>query len=275
MKPDGRRRPTGFVGRRDLAPPLLAALAVFIASGAGCGQELAIGSDVLWTSRFETNDLSEWTSVEGGTATAFPAPNLIEVSSERPFRGRYSARLTITTGTAGAQANAGLARSGFLPVEAYYSAWYYLPRSIDVGTFWVIFKFRQRTNAADPSTTDELFDLNLMTLPSGEMSLRLYDHRSGDLPLTVSAPIVPVGAWFQIEAFYRNAADSTGRLTFWLDGAQIADLGGPMAPTPWVAWDVVSVAVTLDPSTAVLYVDDCAVSRTRVGPTGIIGGASN
>jgi hypothetical protein len=254
-----------------LAPPFLAAMASL---GAGCGQELDVGSDVLWTARFETNDLSEWTSVDGGTASAFPAPNLIEVSNERPFRGSYAAQLTITTGSDGSQANAGLARSGFLPQEAYYSAWYYLPRSIDVGAFWVVFKFRSRTNATDPTTTDELFDLNLMTLPSGEMSLRLYDHRSGNLPLTVSQPIVPVGTWFQIEAFYRNAADSTGRLQFWLDGAPIADMGGPMAPTAWVAWDVVSVAVTLTPSTAVLYVDDCAVSRTRVGPTGIIGAAT-
>ena len=48
-----------------------------------------------------------------------------------------------------------------------------------------------------------------------------------------------------------------------------------MAPTSWVAWDVVSVAVGLNPSSAVLYVDDCAVSRTRVGPDGIIAPSSN
>ena len=249
-------------------------LAAVNAAVGGCGQELDVGSDILWTSRFETGDFSEWTGVEGGSATAFPSPNLIEVSNERAFRGSYSARLTITTNPDGSQANAGLGRTGFLPQEAYYSAWYYLPRTIGVGTFWVIFKLRLRTDASDATTTAELFDLDLMTLPDGEMSLRLYDHRRGDVPLTVTPPIVPVSTWFQIEAFYRNAADASGHLEVWLDGAQIADVTGPMAPTPWVAWDVVSVAVALDPNTAVLFVDDCAVSRTRVGPTGIIGASS-
>jgi hypothetical protein len=119
---------------------------------------------------------------------------------------------------------------------------------------------------------DELYDLDLINLDSGEMSLQLYDHRhQAVVPLDAAAPIVPVGQWFQIEAFYRNAQDATGRLTFWLDGRPIVDIANqPMAPTPWVEWDACSVAEDLTPSTAVLYVDDCAVSRTRVGPNGVI-----
>jgi len=250
------------------------------ASTAGCGQELDVGSDVLWTARFETADFSEWMAVSGGNAAAFPAPNVIDVSNDRVRRGRYAARLTIQTASDGSQANAGLSRTGSLPVEGYYSAWYFLPSAVKVSTFWVLFKFRMRSVADDASTASELFDLNLANTSSGGMTLRLYDHRSsGDIPLDVAAPNIPVGAWFQVEAYYRNpgtgadggATDNGGRLTFWLDGHQIVDVTGPMAPTSWVAWDVVSVAVNLDPSTAVLYVDDCAVSRTRVGPDGIIG----
>ena len=238
----------------------------------GCGQELAVGSDVLWTARFEGADLSEWTDAPGGASAAFPATNAIDVLAERAFQGRFAARLTIQTPSDGTQANAGLNRSGFLPIEGYYSAWYYLPRTIKVGTFWVIFKFRMRSVADDASTTDELFDLNFTNTVDGGMSLRLYDHRNGggNVSLAVDAPTVPVGRWFQVESFYRNAQDASGRLTFWLDGRQIVDVDGAMAPTPWVAWEVVSVAVDLDPSTAVLYVDDCAISRTRVGPDGVI-----
>ena len=82
---------------------------------------------------------------------------------------------------------------------------------------------------------------------------------------------MPVGQWFQIEAFYRNTQDGTGRLTFWLDGRQIVDIANqPMATTPRVEWYACSLAQNLTPSTAVLYIDDCAVSRTRVGPNGII-----
>ena len=95
--------------------------------------------------------------------------------------------------------------------------------------YWVIFKFRQQ----DQSTADELFDLDLINLDTGEMSLQLYDFRQGAaVPLDVPSPIVPVQQWFQIEAFYRNAQDATGRLTFWLNGRPIVDLANqPMAST--------------------------------------------
>jgi len=260
-----------------------ACLAIALIGGAstvGCGQQLDVGSDVLWTARFEGGDLGEWQTVSGGGTAAFPAPNAIDVSSDRARRGKYAARLSIQTASDGSQANAGLSRSGFLPVEAYYSAWYYLPSAVNVSTFWVIFKFRMRAVADDASTTAELFDLNLANTSSGGMTLRLYDWRNGDVPLDVAMPAVPVGTWFQIEAYYRNATDggapdNGGRLTFWLDGQKIVDVTGPMAPTSWVAWNVVSVAVNLTPSTAVLYVDDCAISHSRVGPNGIIAASSN
>jgi hypothetical protein len=245
------------------------------ASTVGCGQQLDVGSDVLWTARFEGGDLSEWMTVSGGGTAAFPAPNAIDTSSDRARRGKYAARLTIQTASDGSQANAGLTRSGFLPVEAYYSAWYYLPNAANISTFWVIFKFRMRSVADDASTAAELFDLNLANTSSGGMTLRLYDHRGGDIPLAVAEPTVPIGTWFQVEAYYRNPGNSAGQLTFWLDDQEIVDVTGPMAPTSWVAWDVVSVAVNLNPNTAVLYVDDCAISRTRVGPRGIIAASAN
>lgn len=279
------RAPRGLAARTCFAIALIGG-----ASTVGCGQQLDVGSDVLWTARFEGGDLSEWMTVSGGGTAAFPAPNAVDVSNDQARRGKYAARFTIETVGDGSQANAGLSRSGFLPVEAYYSAWYFLPGAVNVGTFWVIFKFRMRAVADDASTAAELFDLNLANTPSGGMTLRLYDWRNGDIPLTVPMPAVPIGSWFQVEAYYRNpgnnpgadgstidggAPDAGGRLTFWLDGQEIVDVTGAMAPTSWVAWDVGSVAVNLTPSTAVLYVDDCAISRSRVGPHGIISRSSN
>jgi hypothetical protein len=234
----------------------------------GCGQELDVGSDILWTSRFEGGTFDEWTSV-GGSDSASPG-DVIEISSEYAHQGKFAAKLTVTAPSDNSQGNgAGLARQGNLPVQAYYSAWYYLPSNVTVGIYWVIMKFRLRSVADDPATEDELFDVNLKNLPSGDMSLRLYDHRAGDLPLAVADPQVPVGHWFQIEAFYRDDA-TAGQLTLWLSGNKILDWQGPTGPTPWVAWDVVSVGDSLNPATAILYVDDCAVSQSRVGFTGQI-----
>ena len=197
-------------------------------------------------------------------------PNMIAVSDAESHEGSFSAALTITAGPDNTQENAGLSRAGYLPTEAYYSAWYYLPRSVSVGTFWVIFKFRERTNADDPTTADELYDMDLATLPSGEMTLQLYDHTTvADIPLDVPDPVVPVEAWFQLEAFYRATNDDTGRLTYWLNGQQVVDVAGrPTSPTSWVEWDACSVGEDLTPETVTLYIDDCAISRSRVGPSG-------
>lgn len=236
----------------------------------GCGQKLDVGSDLLWTARFEGNNLNEWTSVAGGGGASNPSSNTLTTSSELAHESTYSAKLVITTPSDGSQATANLVRIGGLPVEAYYSAWYYLPQSVTVGTYWVIMKFRMRTAVDDPSTDTELYDIDLQNPSSGQMSLRIYDHRDGDLPMVVTNPVVPVGDWFQLEAFYRNADDSTGRLMLWLDGKLIADIVKPTGPTGWTAWDVGSIAKTLTPTTVTLHVDDCAISRTRVGPDGLL-----
>ena len=74
---------------------LLAALA------AGCSS-LDVGSDLLWTARFETGDFSEWTGAGAADAQAFPMPpNMIAVSNAEAHHGSYSAALTITAGSDG------------------------------------------------------------------------------------------------------------------------------------------------------------------------------
>jgi hypothetical protein len=252
---------------------VLAAAAALASFLAGCGPRMDLGSNVLWTAQFEGGTFDEWTGVPGGSANAYPTPgNTIAVSNAYPHHGNYAALLTIDAGPDGTQANAGLTRKGGLPVEAYYSAWYYLPRTIAVGTFWILFKFRLRTDASDANTENEFYDLELVNAADGSLTLLLYDHQSGmDVPLVSPAPVVPVSVWFQIEAFYRNAQDSSGRLTIWLNGEQVVDVAGqPMAPTPWVEWDAVNVGENLTPSTAAVAIDDCAISFSRVGPTGII-----
>jgi hypothetical protein len=239
----------------------------------GCGPRMDLGSDVLWASLFEGGTFDEWTGVPGGLVNANPTPpNTIVVSTNYAHHGRYAAELTIDAGPDGTQENAGLVRRGGLPVQAYYSAWYYLPRTIAVGNFWILFKFRLRTDANDSNTEDEFYDLQLVNVADGSLTLSLYDHQSNaDVPIVTPAPVVPVSYWFQIEAFYRNTQDDSGQLTIWLDGRMIVDVTGqPMAPTPWVEWDAVNVGENLTPSTAVMAIDDCAISLSRVGPAGVI-----
>lgn len=254
---------------------LVLALAAIGLGTTGCDPRLDVGSDLLWTARFETNTFEEWTASRfGGSVGATPMPpNMIAVSSTRARTGVYAAALTIDAGSDGALAAASMSLKENLPTDAYYSAWYYLPQTITVNSYWVIQKFRRRTDIADSSTEGELFDLDLYTLASGDMSFRVFDHRSGtNAPMVVDQPIVPVDRWFQLETRYRNRTDATGRLTVWLDGLEVIDLSGPTGPSPWLQWVVSSVGEDLTPSANVLYADDCAIGGTRVGPSGLLPG---
>jgi hypothetical protein len=253
--------------------PIVLLLFALLATGGGCGEQLDVGSDVFWSARFEANDFEEWNGAADFPAQAFPDGNAIEVSTERAHRGSYAAKLTINTPGDGSRGSAVLARVGAdLPAEGYYSAWFYFPRSISAARYWVIFKFRWRTNPSDVNSAAELYDLNLATLPSGEMTLRLYNHRTAsETPLDVPDPIAPVAEWFQIEAYFRNTPGSGERVIYWIDGRQILDHVDTSAPaTPWVEWNPCSIGENLTPGTAVLYIDDAAISGTRVGPGGTI-----
>lgn len=238
-----------------------------------CGGNIDVGSDVLWTARFEGGTFDEWTNTPGGGASASSSTGAIEVSGEHAHAGLFAAKLSVDAPSGAGPQGAGMSRKGDLPDAGYYSAWYYLPRTVDVGQYWVLFKFRLRTVADDPSTEGELFDVGLVNDASGEMTLQLFDHRvDAAVPLRVAGLVVPAGAWFQIEAYYRNASDSTGALAVWFDGEQVADLEGvATSPTPWVEWDVLNLGNDLTPGAAAIFVDDCALSGRRVGPGGRIG----
>ncbi|MES1166226.1 MAG: hypothetical protein ABUR63_10735, partial [Verrucomicrobiota bacterium] len=250
------------------------ALAPLLLLSAACGPAMDLGSNVLWSAQFEGGNFAEWTGQTGGGANAVPSPpNTIQVSTLEAHHGRYAAQLTIDT-TGGAQQNAGLNRRGGLPPAAYYSAWYYIPRSVTVGNFWLISKFRERAAVDDAMSDTELYDVGLVNNPAtGELTVSLLDHRmTGPFAQPTPPPVVPVSGWFQLEAYYRNAPDASGRLTIWLFDdtrglRQIYDVSGPMAPNPWVEWDVVNVGENLTPTPTVLNVDDCAISLSRVGPT--------
>jgi len=76
-----------------------------------------------------------------------------------------------------------------------------------------------------------------------------------------------VGRWFQIEVFFRNVPDATGRFTLWVDGKLNYDIvGRPMAPIPTVYWTPCSITSDLTPTQSELYVDDAAISFDWLSP---------
>jgi len=254
---------TGRVLRRPLLPlALLAALAA-----TACNQQLNLGNSILWSARHETGDLSEWTQGgKGGTEADLPDTSLA-VSTDFANTGRYAVKLT--NGAVSTTETVHLWRQDDYPVEAYYSAWFYLPRAYQTTADWSLMEF-QVPASGDAGAVGQLLDIDLRSLPNGDLILSVYDHRPAYLrsPTPDPAILVPVERWFQIETFYRNMNDDSGRLTVWLDGQLDYDIHRPFGANRTVYWTVSSKTYGLSPAESVIYVDDAAVSLTRVTPTG-------
>jgi hypothetical protein len=244
---------------------------IFIPALAGwtCGcapANIGQSPEILWWTDHETGDFSDWDqkggyhwSAQGGVTEIVTRPN--------PTRsGQYSFRSSVTSPGTGTQSGAEASRSGGLPTEAYYSAWYYFPEAIVSTSYWLFFKFRSRTDPSDDTTTVNTWDLDVMTDSNGAMNLALYHHSNSD-EQTAAALSIPIGRWFQVEAFLRAVNDNTGRITIWFDGVQAFDIGGQATmPSPYIEWSVGGIAEVISPNPAAMYIDDAAVSTKRLGP---------
>ena len=194
-------------------------------------------------------------------------------TTEQAHSGRYSIKMssvaTDVSGSPDTPAGGGVYKEGLFPETAYYSAWYFLPRAYQTTTAWTIMAFKSR---ADAGVVSHLLDVQLQSWPDGEMTLTLYDHRPEYLAsaLPNPPPIVPVGQWFQIEALYRDAADPTGHLEIWLNGAMVYDVSRPTGPNPAVYFSPCSLVNAVTPSPATIYIDDIAISSVRVTPNGTL-----
>jgi hypothetical protein len=248
---------------RRLAIALAATLAL-----SGCNARLNLGSGILWSAQHETGDLSEWMASGRGGGEAQTPDTALAISTDYAHSGRYSVKLT--NGAVSTYEDTHLWREDDYPVEAYYSAWFYLPRTYQTTADWSIIEFQVPT--VEAGVVGQLLDVDLRSLPTGDLILSLYDHRPAYLrtPTPDPAMPVPIGRWFQVEVRYRNAADDTGEVTVWLDGQLNYDLRRPFGSSTTVYWTVCSKTFGLSPAESTIYVDDAAVSLVRVTPTGTL-----
>jgi hypothetical protein len=219
---------------------------------------------ILWWTDYETADFSDWAS-DGRGSTWVYSGGTVDVASDYARSGSYSMRSVVFSPDLGTISAGTARRSEGLPAEAYYSAWLYLPAPLTATYYWLFSKFRSRTVATDPNTFVDVWDLD-MRVQAGAMHFALYHHDSGDEP-ALASPVVPVGRWFQVEAFLRPTPANDGRLSVWVDGSLLYDLvDTPTMPTAYVEWSVGGIAEMVTPPRATLYVDDAAISTQRLGP---------
>jgi hypothetical protein len=235
----------------------------------GCAPRIDFGSEILWSARHETGNFDEWTLASLGGPADDPPTATAAVTTEQAHTGSYAVKLT--NSSTGAFDTARVWREQDFPAEAYYSAWFYLPQANQTTADWTILQFRER-QPLDPSMIAQGLDIDLRSLPGGDLILSVFDHRAAYLrsPTPDVAMPVPIGRWFQIEVFFRNAADDSGRFTVWLDGQLYYDLQRPTKTSDLVYWSPCNITEDLVPPQSAIYVDDAAVSLVRLTPSGTL-----
>lgn len=268
----------------------------------GCGRALGLGSDLVWSTGVETGNLSDWNTPPGigGTfeSDAGGANPSVKPTTEQAHTGAYSVKFASVAAVQGSPYAPGgscLYKDSKFPRAAYYSAWYYIPTFHETPSAWSILKFMvpkgatvEDADVGDASTSatatgatalgraigaGELVDLSVLSLPGQMMTLVLFDARHQYLESALPDPVphLPIARWFQIECFYRNESGPGGELAVWLDGVPMYDVKRPTGgDTPFIVFAVCSLANELSPQSAALYVDDVAISWTRVTPLGVL-----
>jgi len=228
----------------------------------------------------ETGNLSEWT-IGGTHGGSYDSGDCIRpaggVSTQYAHTGNYPMKMSIDTSTQESGCRQFRHEESLSGNSYYYSAWYYLPESVTVANYWNVFQFKSESSTAnDPFWVLDILNrttggpINLVLRWKGVVpgphagegtALRYYHQTLRD---------VPVGQWFHIEAFLRQApADSyTGQLIVWQDGVQLFNMD--QVVTKYAGgdqrWSVNNYSDDLNPSLADLFIDDAAVSTGRIGP---------
>ena len=244
----------------------------FAGSLLGCSDPLQLGTDLLWTADQETGSLDQWTRDGQGEAREPRTPDSdeassIEASTDAAHSGSYAVKLVNPTGWDQDNDGPELYHAMSAESDAYYSAWFLLPDEYRVEPHLTLLRLRSREPATGELLNGE--ELQLRSLPTGGYVLQVFSNHNNFLrePIADPPPFVQAKRWFQLEA--RFEPKSSGRLRVWVDGVLFYDLTRrPGAAGSEIAFSVCNVAQTAQPSPLTLYVDDAAVSLSRVSPSG-------
>jgi hypothetical protein len=223
------------------------------------------GTSLLWSATFEGGDLSEWMADGQGGVFVVGTTVSPSASADVAHRGRYAGKATMTPPGGGVDSLNYFFRNQPSPAEAYYSAWFYIPSSVTVRSWLSLHHFRC-SRSGDGNNLYATWDLNLYPRLDGTLVAHLFDFVTAR-NLEQVAPIpVPLATWVHFEVLLRKAADATGAIAVWQDDVLILENRAvATAETDWVQWDAGGSSDDIAPLPAVVYIDDAAISLSRLG----------
>jgi hypothetical protein len=262
-----------IVARVRLLDVVTTMLVACVLAGSACARQADLGTigdgpaSVIWRGTFEPGDLSEWTGDGEGAAYTQNTPSKPSATLAMAHNGSYGGLFTIAP-TAGMASTGYLFRNQPSPAQGYYSAWFYVPSTINVG-LWLSLSHFSGSETGDGRNLAAIWDVNLYPLSGGGLAAQLYEYAGTGFNLRQVTPVpFPLDTWVQLEVYLSKATGPTGEVTVWQDGVQILQrLNVATVSNDWVQWDAGGAAdASTLPSPSFVYMDDAAIGLVPVGP---------
>jgi hypothetical protein len=243
-------------------------------AGEAGAPDLPPDPSVIFTTGNE-GSLKDWDSgpdMDAGGYYADPGVPLPQYTTEQHHSGEGAAKVFINADGSTDKISRLYRRIGDYE-EAYYLAWFYLKEDHVPSSWWSVFLFRANQNRADST---DLWSIDLVRTPQDQLTVALYEHQydngAGKQPgRTVSASTqlnVPVGVWFQLQAYLKAKAGQPSQLRIYLDGTEIINLQNTTAAPDGMSlyWVIGNGAGKLSPAESTVYIDDAQIATTFVRP---------
>lgn len=161
-----------------------------------------------------------------------------------------------------------------LPDEAYYSAWVYFSDVFD--SEWYMLMQWKTESSYDGS--DPVKSVNIERGDDGFLHLAIYDFVGNDGKCNgpgsgmrgIAARPFPIGQWVHLEAFYKWDKEKNGQLVVWQDGVEVLKQENTRTQFPYNygtmprQWAVNAYGDKLDPNPLTMFLDDAAISKSRI-----------
>lgn len=109
-----------------------------------------------------------------------------------------------------------------LPADAWFSSWIYLPNAGPSAPWWNVWQMKTNPNAATGAS-----DPKVVLSGPGSFRFLVCATPPGCSSGPASAPFsIPAGRWVSLEVNVLSRTDSSGRVTCYRDGVQVATVSG-------------------------------------------------
>jgi hypothetical protein len=233
----------------------------------------ALPASVIWSTGHESGTTADWYLKQSG-AVYNTGKAEVSVSKDYAHTGTYSLKHQVN-GISSSQVATRIFRWGEHLKEGYFSCWYMFPELPKVNGWLNIFQFKKHdyadqggTGAIDPTWYNEVKNTD-----KGTVLTLTHWNKEWNVPANVAQPpALEAGKWFHLEWHYKDGVND-GQIGIWINGVQYWDLKNveTRGVHPDIQWapSLYGERVTPDPLT--MYIDNCAISSTRLGPNGLTG----